>query len=272
MNAKTYFGFLEWEKDYNFAYLSQSMNKDRFFAFLMFLLAGFYLFDKPIVQAVRELPLESHYFFRFITNFGASHWYIVPSSLIVLVFWLMDWKKLSRRAYCQFLLIAMWASSFLFASAAGGLFVNLLKRMIGRARPRYLEDLGPYYFDPFAFKSAFASFPSGHSTTIGSMAFLFIVFFPKAKWSLMFFALMVGISRVVVGAHYPMDVIAGLALGGFISWLTVIFFVKRGMGFKRDECAVFKISPKWPKRRLSFFEFRQAMCCGFSFKLKEHCH
>jgi len=63
-----------------------------------------------------------------------------------------------------------------------------------------------------------ASFPSGHTTLAASIAFSY--FFAKSKYTILFILAMlwVGFSRIFVGVHYPLDVLAGI-IYGFISIL-----------------------------------------------------
>lgn len=68
--------------------------------------------------------------------------------------------------------------------------------------------------DPF-------SFPSGHATSTFAVVG-FLVFKLKNKlWSviLILFALIIGFSRIYVGVHYPLDVIAGMILGVLTAYL-----------------------------------------------------
>jgi undecaprenyl-diphosphatase len=44
-----------------------------------------------------------------------------------------------------------------------------------------------------------------------------IAFYPVLAWLLIPFTLLVAISRVVLGLHYPSDVLAGAALGALVS-------------------------------------------------------
>lgn len=66
-----------------------------------------------------------------------------------------------------------------------------------------------------------SGFPSGHTATI----FLFFGIWAlseKRRWlsfGLVFPALLVGISRIVVGVHWPADVLAGAALGWVSAWM-----------------------------------------------------
>jgi undecaprenyl-diphosphatase len=61
------------------------------------------------------------------------------------------------------------------------------------------------------------SFPSGH--TLHAMAFSLVALFyyPHLAWLLLPFTLLVALSRVVLGLHYPSDVMAGAALGVLIA-------------------------------------------------------
>lgn len=67
-------------------------------------------------------------------------------------------------------------------------------------------------FIPIVTEEADATFPSRHATIASVIAFSHMYF--KSKWAplLLFFAIWVGISRVYVGVHYPLDI-----LGGFVT-------------------------------------------------------
>ena len=59
----------------------------------------------------------------------------------------------------------------MFVSVGGaGLIANLAKNIIGRARPRLFETIGPLDFKLFAFQSDYASLPSGHATNMFALA------------------------------------------------------------------------------------------------------
>ncbi len=75
----------------------------------------------------------------------------------------------------------------------------------------HLTPLYPYNPD--------ASFPSRHASFISIIAFAYLYF--KSKWSPLFilFLIWIGISRVFVGVHYPIDI-----LGGFIIGIISLFF------------------------------------------------
>jgi len=68
------------------------------------------------------------------------------------------------------------------------------------------------------------SFPSGHTMNAVNFAVLFSVFYPPLFWLVVPFALLVALSRVVLGMHYPTDVLVGAALGLLISWLSLLLW------------------------------------------------
>ncbi|MBK1653318.1 phosphatase PAP2 family protein [Allochromatium vinosum] len=65
------------------------------------------------------------------------------------------------------------------------------------------------------------SFPSGHSVTAAVFCGVLILHTRWIEWRLLLLliAILVGASRVAVGVHWPLDVIAGLTLGALAAWL-----------------------------------------------------
>ena len=92
--------------------------------------------------------------------------------------------------------------------------------------------MGATYFDPFNFDYDFTSLPSGHATTFGAVCMAIALLFPRLKWWVLALALLGGVSRVVVNAHYPSDVIAGLAIGAGVVVLSARWLAQRNVMFK----------------------------------------
>lgn len=87
------------------------------------------------------------------------------------------------------------------------LAVQLLKRTIGRPRPSRGTSCVAMIREPDRF-----SFPSGHAAAALSVAIGFGVGFPSFAPLVFGVALLAGFSRVVLGVHYPGDVLAGQGL------------------------------------------------------------
>lgn len=71
------------------------------------------------------------------------------------------------------------------------------------------------------------SLPSGHAA--GSFAFaMFVLYFNRrAGWALVILASLVALSRVMLGVHYPSDVVAGIGLGSAFGWTGARLYQQR---------------------------------------------
>lgn len=67
------------------------------------------------------------------------------------------------------------------------------------------------------------SFPSGHTMHAVSFAIIFTAHVPVMSWIMAPFAVLVAASRVVLGLHYPTDVLVGALLGTLLAWSSMSF-------------------------------------------------
>jgi undecaprenyl-diphosphatase len=70
------------------------------------------------------------------------------------------------------------------------------------------------------------SFPSGHSTFFMALAVAVFLCHKKAGYYFIFFALLIGISRIIVGVHFPIDILVGFILGTIIAYLVRVIYDK----------------------------------------------
>ena len=106
----------------------------------------------------------------------------------------------------------------LVAHVVSGLLNNILKHVIGRARPKFMHAGNPE-FSPLT-GSGWDSFPSGHSTASFAVAAVLAIRFPKVRWPIMFLALAIAVSRMIRGSHYLTDVAGGAILGVLVGALS----------------------------------------------------
>jgi undecaprenyl-diphosphatase len=100
------------------------------------------------------------------------------------------------------------------ACSAGAILFLILKKLTGRKRPNALE---PHCWATLLPPDQF-SFPSGH--TITAFAFTMAVgsFYPYLMGVLLFCALSVATSRIVLGMHFLNDVVVGAVLGAGLGY------------------------------------------------------
>ena len=65
------------------------------------------------------------------------------------------------------------------------------------------------------------SFPSGHTLHAVAFTVVALAWYPALAWLLVPFTASVALSRVVLGLHYPSDVIAATAIGGALAGLSI---------------------------------------------------
>lgn len=98
---------------------------------------------------------------------------------------------------------------------------HFLKETIQRLRP--YDALGDVYQ---LVGSGGGSFPSNHALNNAAAAMICTLFYPRLAWLWWSVTILIGISRVYVGVHYPSDVLGGLAIGA-IAGLILGFLAKK---------------------------------------------
>lgn len=192
-------------------------------------LAVMFLFDAAAIRGVGHLPNWIVWSFDQITDFGKSGWFLWPLGILFLC--LAALPSLPRVPQLVLTAIMVRVGFLFVAIAAPSLFDTIIKRMIGRARPLVGGSLDPYLFSPFKWTADYASLPSGHGTTAFAALVAFGSLWPRGRTIFWIYALLIAVSRVVVTAHYPSDVLAAAVVGVVGALLVRRWFALRGLGF-----------------------------------------
>ncbi|MDD2483174.1 MAG: LssY C-terminal domain-containing protein [Candidatus Shapirobacteria bacterium] len=189
-----------------------------FFIYLFFGIIQDYIGQDPLVRAdPRIINLVSHFRSPGVNQFMLFITYLAKGEIITVavIFSLIILFLLRKWSYFRSLLIFV---------LGGELFVWIIKNIIERPRPPLAESL--------VIENSY-SFPSGHSFV--AIAFYGLITFfifesLKRKWLKILtlvlgiiLILLIGASRIYLGAHWPSDVLASFASG--LAWLTLIITI-----------------------------------------------
>jgi undecaprenyl-diphosphatase len=105
---------------------------------------------------------------------------------------------------------------------AGSLVVQLLKHGLARPRPLHefaaLLQAGEIYINVIGRPLRHHSFPSGHAQAAAAAFTYLIYLYPRGWYWWGSGMLLVGLSRIYLGVHFPSDVLAGTLLGSLSAW------------------------------------------------------
>ncbi len=106
------------------------------------------------------------------------------------------------------------------SSVLSVLLFSRLKRLTGRRRPCHIErHCWATLLPPDQF-----SFPSGHTMTAFAVAIPLSLFYPTLAIGLLFCALSIAMSRILLGMHFLSDVVAGALIGTGLGYLGYFAF------------------------------------------------
>ncbi|ADZ70426.1 PAP2 superfamily protein [Polymorphum gilvum SL003B-26A1] len=189
--------------------------------------------DIPTYPWLQTLPHATRAPFVVLTDLGKAHWILWSTGLFCLAcLAFADIDRLTWRVRMGLSMAWTYAAFVFFSVASTGILAILFKWTLGRARPKLYETVGPVEFDLFAFHGSYTSFPSGHSTTVAALATALALIFPSWRWLIIVAAFWIAFSRIMVGAHYPSDVIAGTLLGATVTLFCARWMARRRLGFR----------------------------------------
>lgn len=143
---------------------------------------------------------------RWVSKTGDGHLYLA----IGLTLWAFDPNDGTLFLYTTLLAYALELPVYVF-----------LKKSFKRQRPcDFIRCLNAHIKPSDKF-----SLPSGHTAAAFLMASLLAHFYPSVSILVYIWASIIGLSRVLLGVHYPSDIVAGALLGLTISFLSLSILI-----------------------------------------------
>ena len=207
-------------------------------------LAAMEFLDARGVRFAHGLPSGVVDTFNEITDFGQSGWFLVPLAILIALTIVLATPAAGRVGSLVLASLGVRFGYLFLAIALPGLFVAIVKRLIGRVRP---SDSGPFAYVPWSWRHEYASLPSGHSTTAFAAAVAIAALWPRARIPMLIYAAIIAASRVIITAHFVSDVVAAAFVGGFGAVLIRNWYAARGLAFVPglDGAVHAKPGPAW---------------------------
>jgi membrane-associated phospholipid phosphatase len=193
------------------------LNRYYFRSYLFFFLVGL-IFLLTVGKADSFIELNPYHgsalntFFIYVTFIGDG-WFAIIICLIFLA--LRRWSR---------------ALQLIAAFLVSALVAQTMKNLFAMPRPKQFFSPGQYtYFIDGITRVGFASFPSGHTTSVFAMASLLAMFDSNKKGNILYLlvAVAVGYSRIYLGQHFLGDVLVGSAIGVLTAVLIHVLFLNK---------------------------------------------
>jgi membrane-associated phospholipid phosphatase len=195
------------------------------------LAASMALVDAWAVTTVQRWPHWLIEVFDTVTDFGKSVRVLVPIALMLAAIAVLASPALPRMSQRVLAALAVRLGFLFLAIGLPGLVFTIVKRLIGRARPLIEGGADPFIYRPFGWSVEYASLPSGHATDAFAIAVAIGALWPRLRVLMWVYAVMIALSRVVLTAHFPSDVVAGGIVGTLGALLVREWFAARGLAF-----------------------------------------
>lgn len=180
---------------------------------LLLTIGSILFLDRPIAVLCRRLPDAARTAALWFSHLAGIP--VAAAATLALVVLYLARRRERRLLYPPAAALAAWGVTM------------LLKVIFARYRPALLFDEGLYGFGFGKAGYWYNSFPSGHAAT--AFGFLVALALVRPRWRLPCIAgaALLGLSRVLVNAHFLSDVVAGALLGAATALLLARLFIPR---------------------------------------------
>lgn len=165
--------------------------------------------DISFFSALNSITLKSEILDTFIVFCAEYLGYILILSLFI--FLIKDFKQY------KYLPVAA-----IFSGGLSRLVVEVIRAFIFRNRPFVNSEIIPLFEH-----AETSSFPSGHAAFFFGLSFIVSLYNKNAGRFFLFSSLLISVSRVVSGIHWPSDIIFGALIGFFVAMIVRFSLLKK---------------------------------------------
>jgi membrane-associated phospholipid phosphatase len=167
---------------------------------------------------------------RILTDF-AKDAYVLGALLLALVIIALAVPRSRQHLRSRLLGVGTQIEYLFLAVLIPVLAGEVIKWVVGRGRPFVGGKADAFNFVPFNGTEAHFSFPSAHSITAFALAFAVSAIWPRTRLVISVYAIVILLTRLVLLAHHPSDVVAGAVIGVSGAMAVRYWFAVRGLGF-----------------------------------------
>lgn len=194
---------------------------------------AFLVLDAPLGQTAKNLPHRLIAVAGTVTDAGRLVSVLTAILAAIAIGLFLAARVADRRRAFRVSSLGCGIAYVVGSVLSASIVVHILKYVIGRARPPLYDQYGILGFRPFDGDFLFQSFPSAHSTHVGALFMALALLFPRLRLTFLSLGLWLGVTRIIIGVHYPSDVAAGLALGAGFAFMAAILFSRFGLVFRK---------------------------------------
>ncbi|MCP3469920.1 phosphatase PAP2 family protein [Bradyrhizobium sp. CCGUVB1N3] len=187
-------------------------------------------FDMSEIQMMPARGTPGLWPIKILTDFGKDEYVLTALAAALVTVALV---AAGRHGTSRALLLGFGTRlQFIFFSVLFSVLVGeILKFVIGRGRPFVGGKANAFNFIPFNGTEAHASLPSGHAITAFALAFAVSALWPRLRVFMFTYAIVILLTRLVLLAHHPSDVVAGALIGIVGAMAVRYWFAARRLGF-----------------------------------------
>ncbi|GLR91240.1 phosphatase PAP2 family protein [Bradyrhizobium iriomotense] len=187
-------------------------------------------FDMSEIQMMPARGTPGLWPIKILTDFGKDEYVLTALAAALVTVALI---AAGRHGTSRALLLGFGTRlQFIFLSVLFSVLVaEILKFVIGRGRPFVGGKADPFNFIPFNGTEAHYSLPSAHAVTAFALAFAVGALWPRLRVFMFTYAIVIALTRLVLLAHHPSDVVAGALVGIVGAMAMRYWFAARRLGF-----------------------------------------